>query len=331
MNMNRILIIAALSVVPLFISAQRQQQFRKLMPKGNYSGICPLGNGRYALVDDKAKSDGFRLAAISIDTTRQRITAVEDLGYRSSGLPNRDMEGICYRPSTQTLFISGEADNEVYEYTLDGQRTGRRLEMPTDIKRASHNYGLEALTYDARRHLFYAMTERPLPGEQVVRLMVFGDDLRLKHVYLYEPDAPISRKHVYGVSALCALSDGRLLVMERQIRVPKLKVGAKTLTRIYEVGLNDEKQTAKQDSTKQQGSTKQQDSTKQQAPTKGQDLLKKKLVTEFRTRLTITSRKFANFEGFCQVSPSLLLLIADSQNQYKGVLRDWFRLELLED
>ena len=303
MNMNRILIIAALSVVPLFISAQRQQQFRKLMPKGNYSGICPLGNGRYALVDDKAKSDGFRLAAISIDTTQQRITAVEDLGYRSSGLPNRDMEGICYRPSTQTLFISGEADNEVYEYTLDGQRTGRRLEMPTDIKRASHNYGLEALTYDARRHLFYAMTERPLPGEQVVRLMVFGDDLRLKHVYLYEPDAPISRKHVYGVSALCALSDGRLLVMERQIRVPKLKVGAKTLTRIYEV----------------------------EAPTKGQDLLKKKLVTEFRTRLTITSRNFANFEGFCQVSPSLLLLIADSQNQYKGVLRDWFRLELLKD
>lgn len=314
MNKNRILIIAALSVVPLFISAQRQQQFRKLMPKGNYSGICPLGNGRYALVDDKAKSDGFRLAAISIDTTRQRITAVEDLGYRSSGLPNRDMEGICYRPSTETLFISGETDNEVYEYTLDGQRTGRRLEMPTDIKRASHNYGLEALTYDARRHLFYAMTERPLPGEQVVRLMVFGDDLQLKHVYLYEPDAPVSRKHVYGVSALCALSDGRLLVMERQIRVPKLKVGAKTLTRIYEVEFNDEKQTAKQ-----------------QAPTKGQDLLKKKLVTEFRTRLTITSRKFANFEGFCQVSPSLLLLIADSQNQYKGVLRDWFRLELLDD
>ena len=313
MNMNRILIIAALIVVPLFVYAQRQQHFRKQLPAGNYSGICAIGNDCFALVDDKAPTDGFRLVRILFDAGGQRISSLEDLGYRSSGLPNRDMEGICYRPSTNTLFISGEADNEVYEYTLDGQRTGRRLEMPTDIKRASHNYGLEALTYDARRHLFYAMTERPLPGEQVVRLMVFGDDLRLNHVYLYEPDAPISRKHVYGVSALCALSDGRLLVMERQIRVPKLKVGAKTLTRIYEV------------------ESIQQDSTKQQAPTKGQDLLKKKLVTEFRTRLTITSRKFANFEGFCQVSPSLLLLIADSQNQYKGVLRDWFRLELLKD
>jgi hypothetical protein len=313
------------------LSVFSQQHFPHQIPAGNYSGICSIGNGCFAVVDDKAQHDGFYVFRLDIDTLQRRITKAENLGYRSSGRPNRDMEGICYRPSTETLFISGEADNEVYEYTLDGQRTGRRLEMPTDIKRASHNYGLEALTYDDCRHLFYAMTERPLPGEQVVRLMVFGDDLQLKHMYLYEPDAPISRKHVYGVSALCALSDGRLLVMERQIRVPKLKVGAKTLTRIYEVEFEDEKQTAKQDSTKQQGSTKQQDSTKQQAPTKGQDLLKKKLVTEFRTRLTITSRNFANFEGFCQVSPSLLLLIADSQNQYKGVLRDWFRLELLDD
>ena len=84
--------------------------------------------------------------------------------------------------------------------------------------------------------------------------------------------------------------------MERQIRVPRLKIGASTLTRIYEV-------------------------------TPGSDEhLQKQLVTEFRTRLSITSRKFANFEGLCQVSPSLLLLIADSQNQYKGFLRDWLRL-----
>ena len=296
MNMNRILIIAALSVVPLFISAQRQQQFRKLMPKGNYSGICPLGNGRYALVDDKAKSDGFRLAAISIDTTRQRITAVEDLGYRSSGLPNRDMEGICFRPSTQTVFISGEADNEVYEYSLDGQRTGRQFDMPDDIRRAQRNAGLESLTYDARNHLFYTTTERPLKGDSLVHILAFGDDLKLKRQYLYQPDAPMSSKHIYGISELCALEDGRLLVMERQIRVPKLKIGASTQIRIYEVtpGNNDR--------------------------------LTKKLVTEFRTRLSITSRKFANFEGLCQVSPSLLLLIADSQNQYKGILRDWLRI-----
>ena len=294
--MRRIIIIAALIVVPLFVYAQRQQHFRKQLPAGNYSGICAIGNDCFALVDDKAPTDGFRLVRILFDADGQRISTLEDLGYRSSGLPNRDMEGICYRPSTNTLFISGEADNEVYEYTLDAQRTGRRLAMPDNIKRASHNYGLEALTYDAVNHLFYTTTERPLPGDTLIRLLAFGDDLQLKREYLYQPDQPLSPKHIYGVSEVCALSDGRLLVMERQIRVPRLKIGASTLTRIYEV-------------------------------TPGSDEhLQKQLVTEFRTRLSITSRKFANFEGLCQVSPSLLLLIADSQNQYKGFLRDWFRL-----
>jgi len=294
--MRRIIIIAALIVVPLFIYAQRQQHFKKQLPAGNYSGLCAIGNDCFAVVDDKAATDGFRMVRILFDADGQSISQLEDLGYRSSGLPNRDMEGICYRPSTNTLFISGEADNEVYEYTLDGQRTGRRLAMPDNVKRARHNYGLEALTYDAVNHLFYTTTERPLPGDTLIRLLAFGDDLQLKREYLYQPDQPLSPKHIYGVSEVCALDDGRLLVMERQIRVPRLKIGASTLTRIYEV-------------------------------TPGSDEhLQKQLVTEFRTRLSITSRKFANFEGLCQVSPSLLLLIADSQNQYKGFLRDWFRL-----
>ena len=288
------IIIAALFVVPLFIFAQQQQHFKKVLPAGNYSGICAIGEGRYAIVDDKAETDGFRVVSIEMDSVKRRISSLVDLGYRSSGLPNRDMEGICFRPSTQTVFISGEADNEVYEYSLDGQRTGRQFDMPDNIRRAQRNAGLESLTYDARNHLFYTTTERPLKGDSLVHILAFGDDLKLKRQYLYQPDAPMSSKHIYGISELCALEDGRLLVMERQIRVPKLKIGASTQIRIYEV-----------------------------TPANN-DRLTKKLVTEFRTRLSITSRKFANFEGLCQVAPHCLLLLADSQNQYKGVLRDWF-------
>lgn len=306
--MKRISIIAALFAVPLFIFAQKQfdsaqqqfsfarhqQQFKKQLPAGNYSGICAIGHNQYALVDDKAATDGFRIVRIEMDSIRQRITSVEDLGYQSSELPNRDMEGICFRASTQTVFISGEADNEVYEYTLNGQRTGRKLEMPAYIKQTQHNAGLESLTYDERKGLFFTATERPLAGDSLVRVLAFGNDLKLKHTYLYKPDEPISRKYFYGISEICALSDGRLLVMERQIRVPRLKIGASTVTRLYEVTPNTDER------------------------------LTKKLVTEFRTRLSVTSRKFANFEGLCQVAPHCLLLLADSQNQYKGVLRDWF-------
>lgn len=297
-------IAAALAVIALSLfgpPAEAQQRFHRQMPAGNYSGICPLGDDLYALADDKAETDGFHVVRLLIDADRKRITQVDYQGYRSSLLPNRDMEGICYRPSTRTIFISGERDNEVFEYTLDGQRTGRRLQIPPIIAQANPNYGLEALAYDARRHLFFTATERALPGESKVRLMAFGDDLTLHRQYLYQPDQPISPKHFHGISALCALDDGRLLVVERQLRVPRLKIGATALIRIYQVVPSEEEQ------------------------------LQKSLLVEFKTRLTLTGRKFANFEGLCQVSPTLVLLVADSQARYKGVLRDWFRLEHISE
>ncbi len=291
--------IQTLLVMPA--AAQRPQRFHKLLPLGNYSGITPLGNDRYAVVSDKAQEDGFYVFHVLIDTIRGRITKVENEGFRTSGLPNRDMEGICYRPSTNTVFISGEKDNEVFEYTLEGQRTGRRLEMPRIYQQANHNYGLESLTYDAQRHLFYTTTEHPLEGDSLLRIQTFDDNLMPQRQYLYRPDSPISSKHFYGVSELCALEDGRLFVLERQIVVPRFKLGASTTIRIYEV-IPEE-----------------------------QLFLEKRLVIEFRTHLNLFSRRFANYEGFCQVSPGLFLLIADSQDRYKGFLRDWFLLLRLTD
>ena len=274
------------------VQAQKPQKFHKAVPAGNYSGIAALGNDRYAVVSDKSEHDGFFVMHIAIDSVKGRITSIENEGFRSSGLPNRDMEGICYCPTTNTVFISGEQDNEVYEYTLDGQRTGRRLAMPAIIKQANHNFGLESLTYDSRRHLFFTTSERPLKGDSLLRIQSFDDHLQPVRCYYYHPDAPISSKHFHGVSELCALQDGRLLVLERQIRVPRLKFGATTVIRIYEVTPSD------------------------------RSILHKKLLKEFRTRLT--SRRFANYEGLCQPRPGLLLLVADSQDRYKGMLRDWF-------
>ena len=313
----------AVLLVPLSASARKMQQhFKHQLPPGNYSGICALGDSLFAVVDDKAPEDGFYLFRISIDEAQRRITEVENLGYRSSGLPNRDMEGICYRPATKTLFISGEADNRVYEYTLDGQRTGQQLQMPAFIGRAETNYGLEALTYDHRRHLFITTTEHPLPGDSMLRIMTFSDDMTPNRVFLYRPDEPLSEKHIHGVSALCALSDGRLLVLERQVRIPRLKIGASALTRIYEVVLPEVLPYSLPDVLADSLPNMLFDTL---AAT-SQQPLEKRLVTEFKTRLNLFSRQFANFEGLCQVSPSLVLLVADSQNRHKGILKDWFRL-----
>ena len=284
------------------LSGFSQQHFPDDIPAGNYSGICSLGDGLFAVVDDKASEDGFYLFNLEIDQEKGRITKAQNLGYRSSGKPNRDMEGICYRPSSKTLFISGEKDNEVYEYTLEGKRTGQKLQMPAAFKKAKGNKGIEALTYDPQSRQFFLTTEQPLRGDSLLRIQSFDDYLRPQKQYLYKPDKPINRKYIQGVAELCALGNGWLLVLERQIYVPRLKLDARTVIRIYEVSLSD-----------------------------GKGVQEKCLVKEFKTKLTLTSRKFANYEGMCSLSPKWLLLIADSQSQFKGVLHDWFLLLKKED
>lgn len=281
----------------LAVKVKKPQQFKRQIPAGNYSGIAPLGDGRFAVVSDKSAEDGFYIFHLDIDAQKGKIRSAENEGFRSSGLKNRDVEGIVYRPSTNTLFISGEADNEVYEYRLDGSRTGQRLEMPQEFLQQAHrNVGLEALAYDTQAHLFYTTTEQPLSGEEWLRIQTFGDDLQPGRQYLYQPDAPKTRKWTTGVSELCAIGDGRLLVLERQYRIPKLKIGAKTLIRIYEVRPSES------------------------------DHLDKQLLVEFTTSLNLLSLRFANYEGLCMPAAGWLLLVADSQNQYKGIMRDWWRL-----
>ena len=280
----------------LSATARSQQHFHQQLPPGDYSGICSIGNGCFAVVDDKAAEDGFYVFRLDVDTLKGRITDAQNMGFRSSGLRNRDMEGICYFPPMGTVFISGEADNEVYEYSLDGRRTGRKLNMPPAMKRGRSNQGLEALTYDATARQFYVTTERPLPGDTLLRIQAFGDDLQPSRQYLYHPDGPLSPQHTYGVPSLCAMGDGRLLVLERQVMVPRSKLNAYTIISIYEVRPDDDV------------------------------MLTKRLITTFKTRLTLTSRGFANYEGMCALSKNWLLLVADSQHRYKNVLRDWFLL-----
>lgn len=72
------------------------------------------------------------------------------------------------------------------------------------------------------------------------------------------------------------------------------------------------------------------DSLNQDSP-----FIKKQLLTEWRTGLSLVSRSFANYEGMC-LGPKLedgslvLILLSDSQDQYAGVLKDWFKTIVLK-
>ena len=317
----------ALMLMPLMVIAQevtllKQKAFPKTVSAGNYSGITWLGASRYAIANDKSPTAGFYLMTIETDSITGELLTVREDTFLTSGLPNRDEEGICYMPESQTVFVSGEADQEIIEYNLQGQLTGRKLNIPEVFKTAYKNGGFEALTYQPKTHRFWTTSEFTLKadGEKPtierkiknrLRLQSFGDDLQPKEQYWYESDSTIIKKQkgrsIVGVSGLAALDDGRIVVLEREMYFPKKQIGSFAHVKLYVVN-----------------------------PTlhKPGEILSKTLLTEFRTKVNLTRRSFANYEGIC-VGPKLadgrqlLILVCDSQNQYRGVLKDWFKTVIL--
>ena len=300
----------------------KQRKFPKTVSAGNYSGITWLGGNRYAVANDKSPTAGFYLMTIEIDSLSGKLLSVREDTFLTCGKPNRDEEGICYMPQNQTVFVSGEADQEILEYNLQGQLTGRKLNIPEIFKTAYRNGSFEALTYQPKTHRFWTTSENTLQADGAMptidqkiknrlRLQSFGDDLQPKEQYWYESDSTIIKKHkgrsILGVSGLAALDDGRIVVLEREMYFPKKQIGSFCIVKLYLVN-----------------------------PAQHQpgELLNKTLLTKFRTRVNLTRRNFANYEGIC-VGPKLsdgrqlLILICDSQDQYRGVMKDWFKTVIL--
>ena len=156
----------------------------------------------------------------------------------------------------------------------------------------------------------------------MLRLQSFGDDLKPRSQYAYRMDAPEASKNasVYamGVSELAATGDGRLLVLEREFYVPKTKIGAFVCCKIYEI-------TPEETFTIPTG----------KALTDSTKALPKRLVHSFKTKLGLFNRSLANYEGMC-LGPTLadgskvIILVSDSQNQYAGVLKDWFKTIIIK-
>lgn len=274
------------------------------VPSADYSGITALGDGRYALVDDKR--NGFAVLSVRQDSVTGAIAAISYEGFIESGSESRDCEGVAFFPDRNTLFISDEHDQEILEYNLDGVLTGRRLAVPDGFSRIRPNCGFEALAYDEPSGLFWVTTEQPLLGDSLHLFVSFDRQLQPVDTlrYVQEPlSLPSDGCTVFsGISALCAPGDGSLLVLEREASIPRGYLGARCRSRVFRF-------------------------------TDGH----KTEVADIATRFTLFDRGFANYEGLC---PGLrladgrptYLLVSDSQSGY-GIgpfrLRDWLTVIVL--
>ena len=291
-------------------------QLRRLeVASGQYSGITRMGEESYAVVHDKARGGGLYVFTLGFmdDGTIGPVHAFEtDAG----GTAGRDNEDVVYVPESNTLFVASEADQCIREYDLSGRETGRQLAVPEQFKAIRSNAGFEALAYADGS--FWTTTEAPLPAEsrprihRIQRFRLIG--LKPCEQYLYEADEPTvpaaeaaqAQAYVYGISAMTALPDGGLLVLEREVYVPSggflQMLSSFSLVRLYYA-----------DPLSDTG-----------------EVLRKTPVTSFRTG----ALNLANFEGMC-LGPVLpdgrqtLLMLSDSQDGSGGLVGEYIRVMAL--
>ena len=345
-----------------------QKAFPKTVAAGNYSGIAHLHDDIYAVVSDKSDSALYFNFRIQVNPKTGELEQVENLGFteRTDGTLNDakpwqgqekgfDHEAIV-KVSESTLVIASEGYCRLKEYPIQPTSAdAAKVDYQQNLWESRWpsadfypNYNFESLAFDSVRQYLWTIPESTLrkDGQPAtpqnglanrLRLMRLDwgkikenrnkeeyseqvnskQDSRYMMTYAYQMDQPSTHKkadiYVMGVSELCALPDGQLLVLEREAFIPKIKIGAFCKCKLYLVNpLNSENFSMKENISSDT------------------PFLKKKLLTEWKTSLSLSKRSFANYEGMC-LGPKLedgsqvVILLSDSQDQYAGVLKDWFK------
>lgn len=345
-----------------------QKAFPKTVAAGNYSGIAHLHDDIYAVVSDKSDSALYFNFRILVNPKTGELEQVENLGFteRTDGTLNDgkswqgqekgfDHEAIV-KVSDSTLVIASEGYCRLKEYPIlptsaDAAKVGSSQNLWESRWPSSEfypNYNFESLAFDFVRQYLWTIPESTLrkDGQPATPQNGLANRLRLMRLdwgkikenrnkeeyseqvsskkdscymtpYAYQMDQPSTHKkadiYVMGVSELCALPDGQLLVLEREAFIPKIKIGAFCKCKLYLINpLNSEEFSMKENFSSDT------------------PFLKKRLLAEWKTGLSLSKRSFANYEGMC-LGPKLedgsqvVILLSDSQDQYAGVLKDWFK------
>ena len=306
--------------LPRPIRLTEMPQTRLDVPAGQYSGIFFVRGNQFVVVDDKARGGGIQSFVVQVDSLGYLgMVMASGLKSNDSGEKGLDNEDIVYASGRHSLYVASEATQTIREYNLSGKPTGTELVIPEEfgVSNITPNRGFEALAYNETTGLFWTTTEVPLIADSLYRFQSFSQEtLEPVEQFFYAAELPAveqsltasARAYVFGIPAITALDDGRLLVMEREVYVPQGGLGTLltdsfTAVSIYEV-----------------------DPVRCKAP-----VLEKKLLLSFRTG----ALNLANFEGMC-LGPMLpdgtqtLLLIADSQDGAYGLVGEYIKVVKLQ-
>ena len=227
--------LSALLVAALFLAAANAQQITIERVEGqeifglksdavtDLSGLVWTGGDAFCAVADHPNM--LVPLTLKIDPATGRIASGEIGEPIAFEADAGDLEGIAYVRATRTFYLAAETGSAVLRLA-PGQSRAARMPVPAVFARARKNLSLEALTWNDTAQQFWIANEETLLPDgplgtaetgSLVRLQRFDARFRptAQFAWRTEPPAFRFRGAGNGVSDLCVLPDGRLLVLER--------------------------------------------------------------------------------------------------------------------
>ena len=196
-------------------------------PEG-LSGVTRVAGDRYLCAEDRGgrlHDATIRIAGGRVSFTTNRVTCLAG---------RTDMEGCAYDPLTKNVWVSDESDSSIRAFDLSTGKEVAALEIPEIYrKNIKKHRSFESLAISPDGLRLYTANEEALRGDatNVVRIQEFSrkgaaSPFRPSRRFDYQVDppagTPFGRRTFSGVSALVAMPDGSLLVLEREFSVKLL-------------------------------------------------------------------------------------------------------------
>ena len=236
---------AALLVVGLAFSASAisitkgTEKSRNTYPRG-LSGITYVGGDKYYAVCDNGNEIGLYPCTATLSADGKTVNTFSTVATNQAvRLPSTsDLEACAYDPATGNIWVADEAGKTIKEYTTNGVVV-QSLTIPNVMTKINGNYGFESLTISGDGLTLWTANEEALSvdglrssytNSTIVRLVKYvrqtvNDKFQLVAMYPYTTEKWHNRYALggssrRGVADLCALPDGSLLVLERELSGP---------------------------------------------------------------------------------------------------------------
>lgn len=220
--------------------------FGKTTKGRGLSGLTYAGGHTFWTIEEESGA----LSELSLEINPETGVVADVKEVCRAKILGRNFEGVAFDPLLPIIWICEESGNTIQAFDLREKKITEKIALPM-MRTAMPNRGLEALAISPSGLDMWTCNENELPvdrsaspgSSEVLRLVHFtrsaaAEPWKMADQWIYRPEQPVSldprrqRKLRNGVSSLCVLANGDLLVLERE--TDKMRP-ARGRSRIYRV------------------------------------------------------------------------------------------------